>query len=224
MEMTDMTGVFRNSFSISIDKRKEDIQRLVFLKENIPLPKIFPGYRNSSLSNIYRCSLSHESVIKAAKTMGLENCLIYEEDAYPRIDVMRYANMYLKEVPSDFDILIIGWIRLFNLPGKKVGMFNKFVPNKSTCYGANSYIVSERNYDRIIQEFEARDFKCADNFFEFAENVYTTEIPLFIQYSTGTSMHNHIGYVLDGDHKNPPKGFRRIEDYLRNTNAERTIP
>ena len=74
--------------------------------------------------------------------------------------------------------------------------------------------MSNKNYDRIISRFEKNDYKCADNFFEFAEKVYVTESPFFIQFSKPNSMHRHNGYILDGDHKTPPKGFRRIDEYL----------
>ena len=128
MEKIDITEVLENSFSISIDNKKREIQKIVFQKENIPVPKFFPGYTNSSLKNVYRCSLSHESVLKVAKMMDLNCCLVFEEDAYPRSGAIDGLKRVLSEVPSDFDILIIGWIKLMNVPSRGSHLFRVFNP------------------------------------------------------------------------------------------------
>lgn len=146
--------------------------------------------------------------------MGFPNCFVFEDDAYPKTNVLPELITYLKNVPEDFDILIFGWSKLFNIPNERIGSFRRFIPRKSTCYGAHSYVVSEKNYDRIIRDFENNDHKHADNFFEFAESVYVTELPMFIQYSFIRSMNNHVGYILNGDHSSPPPGFSKIEEYI----------
>lgn len=51
--------------------------------------------------------------------------------------------------------------------------------------------------------------------FRDIQNTYIINIPLFIQYSSKTSMNSHIGYIFKGDHATPPDGFLRIEDILK---------
>ena len=81
----DIRNVLQTGFSISIDGPNLDMQRMTFERENIPIPKTFPGFRNSSLSGPYKCSLSHISLIKMAITLNLPNMVVYEDDAYPRL-------------------------------------------------------------------------------------------------------------------------------------------
>lgn len=212
--------VFKNSFVISIDKNKYNRFLKIFKTQfgTLLLPKLFVGSQNKKLTGPQNCTLSHLNIVKNAKCMNLPYVMIFEDDAYPCIDVYNKFSMYLKYLPLNIKLLILGWSNHSQLKEFKQQkqQFNKHINNITTIIsGSHAYILFKEGYDDYINFFTKNPNATADcHVFYKIQPSYILNKPLFIQYSNNKSMNNHVGYIYYGDHKTPPIGFKKIENML----------
>ena len=203
--------LLKNSFVISYDDVKIRMLKKIFDHHGMLFPRVFQAMHNKDLDGPYNCSISHVQVIRAAKAFDLPFVVIFEDDVYPCIDVMMKVKKYLSIIPKDANIVILGWSNT-----EKGQEFIHSI-NRVTHLigGSHSYIVFKSGYDEYLNAYQ-KNPKChADMIFRDIQNTYIINIPLFIQYSSKTSMNSHIGYIFKGDHAAPPDGFLRIEDILK---------
>lgn len=206
-------NIAMNSFSISIDIKKYELQKKIFSKNNLIIPQLSIGCTNEKLKPYQRCTQSHVSIINYAKTHNLPYVLVFEDDAYPCINCRLVFEEYLNHIPNDATMIILGW------PNHKhnTQTFNKYFNRVTTCTicGSHAYILFKNAYDKYLDYFTTHSTGKADNDIYQILNAYILDKPLFIQYSEQYSMNNHIGYIYYGNHKNPPTNFMTIDEMLK---------
>lgn len=62
--------------------------------------------------NYVACSISHLSIYNDALSRGFNRILILEDDVKPHKDIEKLFNNWLEQIPSDYDLLYLGWIPL----------------------------------------------------------------------------------------------------------------
>ena len=125
-----------NTFVISLKKRQDRRERC--LKE-IPVPfQFFDAVENEN--GTIGCALSHLSVIKKAKELGLEYVFIMEDDA------LFLRDFEVPELPHDWEMLFFG------------GAVNKIYDEyyyhwkRVSNWYAHAYVVKKEYYDEILSE------------------------------------------------------------------------
>jgi GR25 family glycosyltransferase involved in LPS biosynthesis len=119
-------------------------------------------------ANIY----SQIAIIEESKKLGLENVLIFEDDArfyfedksYNPFDIISSAIDSLKNIP-DWDIFFLG-----TNSGTRETIFEQYGSNlvkTPECIAAHAYIVNNRAYDRFIEK---------------AKNEYAIDIFMSVQF------------------------------------------
>lgn len=205
---------FQNSFVISIDQQRLNNFYKIFKTnfDTISLPKVHKGSQNKNLTTIQNCARSHIDIVKKAKCLNLPYVMIFEDDAYPCIDVYNKMQKYLNFIPNNARLILLGWS---NHSKRKEQKFDYFInPITTLISGAHAYIIFKSAYDAYINFFSNRPTATADcAIFSSLGHSYVLDKPLFIQYSKNKSMNKHIGYIFYGDHDTPPEGFETIDKY-----------
>ena len=60
-------------------------------------------------NNSFYNNPEYDSLIKKAKSNNLPYILVFEDDAYPCIDCQNKFEQYLKCIPKDASMVILGW-------------------------------------------------------------------------------------------------------------------
>ena len=210
----DYEQIMKNSFAISIDKSKYDLLTKIFNASNFKfIPKMFNGCVNKKIKPFQRCTQSHVDLITQAKQKDLPFVLVFEDDAYPCIECVTKFKNYIKNIPSDAKMIILGWSNSQKNSQRFDQKFNKVTTH--TLCGSHAYILFNNGYDDYLNYFKNHKEGKADNHIYQVMKAYVIDKPLFIQYSKTKSMINgHSGYIFYGDHKNPPNGFISISKML----------
>lgn len=212
--------LFKYSYVISINRSIQNRFISIFKQENLPIPKLFVGFQDDDLSGKKKCSLSHIALIKNAQANNYPFICIFEDDAYPCVNIKKNLLNELKYVNKDSDIFILGWCN--NIKTKTYN--NTFLLDSKLC-GSHAYIVFNKGYQKIINLYNKISEKHIDNIFysmvQMNNVVQCASMNLFIQYSLNTSMNNHIGYIYNGlDNKIPPSGFNEFDIYAFKKNID----
>lgn len=96
-------------------------------------------------------SISHTEVIKLARNNGYKNILILEDDIEFNPDVNNLFSEYIKQVPTDWDLLFFG--------GNHVGgssIINTNVQRLFRSYAIHAYGVNKQSYDVLIHYMETK--------------------------------------------------------------------
>ncbi len=102
------------------------------------------GYRGAFLSHLH--------VLKKAKTEGLRNVLIMEDDLELRKDFRQYEEIMLQElVDSSWDIVHFGYCWNRSYQDVSLPILQPFL---GTVIGAQFYGVNEKVFDELINFFE----------------------------------------------------------------------
>lgn len=205
-----------NSFVISIDFNKYQLFTKIFTSAGlVPIPKMSAGCIDQNLKPFQRCTRSHVDLIKKAKSNNWPYILVFEDDAYPCIDCSNKFEQYLKCIPKDASMVILGWSACQKRLQRFDQIFNKVTT--WTISGSHAYILFKSGYDQYLKFFaNNKEGRADNNIYQAVKNSYILSQPLFIQYSQTKSMNNHIGYIFYGDHDNPPQGFQTINEVLKN--------
>ena len=215
MKLT-IDDIFKYSFVISIDQNRLNVLYKIFNANSLPLPIYFKGFVDKDLSGKKKCGLSHLAIVKMAKYSNLPYVAIFEDDAYPRKDIMQDLALELSDIPDNIGIILLGWNKLFSPSFQNA----KMTQLETKCYGSHSYIIFKSCYDAFITAYEQKTYNNhIDNIFEaiiqMNNCIMHTSKPYFIQYSGYKSLNKHIGYTLDGkDNYLPPSGFLPIDTYF----------
>lgn len=205
-----------NAYVISIDQQKYKSFQTIFTNAQLtPIPSLFFGFTSKQYTPQQNCLLSHIQIVKNAKKLRLPYVCIFEDDAFPAIDIIKKLNKYLYCIPADAGLVLLGWSMYNKFYGQKFTLpFNRISQNGIS--GTHAYIIFESEYDRYLNYFKDINGKLADGkIFMHVNNGYVLNYPLFIQYSSSESMNKHKGYILYGDHDVPPKDFPTIDYYLK---------
>lgn len=179
------------------------------------LPQHFNGCTDQKLTIAERIKQSHIEVVKLAKKNNLPYICIFEDDAYPQKDIVKQLENYLRAIPKNAMMVVLGWIS-----GYEPHQLRPFSNITSyTISGAHSYILFKEGYDRWLYLMKYakpphKQFNIypPDNFvFNDMRQAYIVNYPLFIQYNQNKSIHRHIGFVFNGYSTTPPLKFEKYE-------------
>lgn len=205
-----------NSFVISIDTERHKLFQKFFSMNGFEdFPKLHVGHQDKNLSSTKNCQLSHLEIIRMAKETNLPFVVIFEDDAYPCNGIKQQLEDILRRVPQDANVILLGYSSCSER--QKASMRSKSLCKiiDGTVSGAHAYILFEQAYDKYIKFFETNTSMPADNGIFFALNpTYVAREPLFIQYCKSKSMHNHFGYIFEGNWQNPPPRFPTVNKYI----------
>ena len=116
-------------------------------------------------------------------------------------------------VPQYSDICLLGHHKT-NV--KATNNWN-LVGRKDYAWGAHAYIIWAKAYDRVLKMYEERPIVSCDGIWGKTAKIWTNcwlrRNPWFIQYNEPTESSNfrHYGYVINGNHIEPPVGFDYID-------------
>ncbi len=219
-----------NSYVLSIDQKRQDLIKMIFNYYDIPIKGVYTGFRNNftqmfkndKYANIYsgalNCSLGHLAIIKMAKCLDLPFVVIFEDDAYPCIDIKTKLIKYLSQIPDDADIVSLGVSRI---KGQQQNVSVYFSKVDGEVNGSQSYIIFKKAYNRYIDYYNSHQNVASDvimNTFSCC-NFYRTNENLFIQYNHSKSNWGCIGYIYEQDSfqkrtENPPINFNSIDPFI----------
>lgn len=209
---------FDNSFVISIDEERLNRFYSLFLRhfKGVALPKHFYGYVNGDLKPTYKCMLSHASVVRMAKCMGLPFAVIFEDDAYPCDGIQYKLEQCLSNIPKS-KIALIGWNK-YKCVSKVDDVWNRL---EGWVWGSHAYVIFNDAYDSYISKYNKNPLSLADQYYEwYGRDVVLPRENLFIQYSPSASMNGYTGYICDNiRHRSAPKGFSNFEEIMMRRNC-----
>lgn len=188
-----LQDLLTNAFVISIDSLRYSIFCDTFnkYKLNCPMPELYTGFTVpngtfddagfSKTTNVLNCTLSHLALIKYAQFKNLPFICIFEDDAYPRKDIIEKLEYYMSDIPDDTDVLKLGSIKTHSVI-KQRGKFEY-----SITRGTHAYIVFNRYYQRYIDTISLGHIivdHTATNAYKINKdyNILNTKENLFIQY------------------------------------------
>jgi hypothetical protein len=171
--------IFKYSYCLTIDNDRYQYLCDVFKYFKLPIPKKHRGV-NRERTGAEGCLLGHLSLVMMARTLDLPYITIFEDDAYPCIDIINKLNFYLEDIPDDCGILCYGHSRT----GKNIitnGHY--YILNNAT--GSTAYTVFKSAYDDYILSLEKiriSDMALSVNNFKNSKiKPYWTHNCLFIQ-------------------------------------------
>jgi len=91
------------------------------------------------------CSFSHYQIIQRAKICGMDNVLIFEDDAVLHNDFYSLLSDLLINYPSDFNILYLGGSN-----AEKPLHVNNHVSKCSKTFTTHVYIINKSMYDIVL--------------------------------------------------------------------------
>lgn len=192
--------LLKNSYVISMNDDKLNLMKTVFEKHGLaPFPKKWPAasfmhvtsgcaiekHVNAANPNLLKaigCSAAHLSIVVAAKEMNLPYVCIFEDDAYPCLNINAKLQCYLDGIPADTKCMILGNYRFKYskvLDGK---YFSTTLSSPNGFWGAHAYIVFKSGYDEFIQISNEQNF-IADHRLVLISNSISPKENLFIQYN-----------------------------------------
>lgn len=149
----------KNAIYINLDTRQD--RRILFEKQIEELYQFYPTdfafYPVSRFSAIYHehgaigCTKSHLECLRIAKNNGWDHVLIFEDDAHlihPEV-MVHQVNSFLSRFRDNWDVMLLSGN---NFPPFKIEAPDCF--RVANCQVATCYLVCNRYYDTLIQNFE----------------------------------------------------------------------
>lgn len=149
---------FTHIFLINLDRRPD---RLKFITEQLnkvgieaerisavdgnllnPDPKIGNGWNHKGVAG---CALSHRKVIEIAKKRGYSNFLVIEDDTVFCENFIEKLDLYMAQVPHDWDMLYFGGNHLTPLKPQNIN-----VGRCTHTLTTNCYAMQHSMYDDIL--------------------------------------------------------------------------
>lgn len=194
----ELQDLLEKSFVITIHDDRFNIFCNNFLKCGLTtLPKKYTGftmpnkiYKDIGLnktSNTANCSFSHISIIKLAESLNWPFVCIFEDDAYPCVDIISKLQLLLTDIPNEVDMIKLGYLSIRNnllyLSSNK-----RFYLNAIT-WGSHAYIVFKKYYQAYYKLFNI--MPTADellmNSYKYSYNIFSSVNSLFSQYNECTT-------------------------------------
>lgn len=104
-----------------------------------------PGWDGSP--GAYGCLQSHLSVVREARRSGLPNILIFEDDVVFDSDFNTKFSSYIKQLPSDWDMLLFGGLHVYVRPQK----ISENISRITNSYSTFAYALKQTVYDAFIE-------------------------------------------------------------------------
>jgi hypothetical protein len=135
-----------HTYCISINNKRYEYLCKNFNSVGLKCPTLFRGVRWNRGSNT-GCVLSHMALLRMCKYLKLPYCIIYEDDAYPRPDVLDVWETVKVKVPNDCGLLKLG---SSSYRGNLIEIDDCFYQMKDgAAYGSHAYIIRYEMYDIV---------------------------------------------------------------------------
>jgi hypothetical protein len=152
--MFECVDINTHTYCISINNKRYEYLCKNFNSVGLKSPTLFRGIRWNRGSNT-GCVLSHIALIKMAQQLNLPYCIIFEDDAYPRPDVLNVWSKIKQQIPLDCGLLKLG---SSSYRGDIVHVNDSVLyMNDGSSYGSHAYIIMSCMYDIVV------DFMCQQN-------------------------------------------------------------
>lgn len=154
-----LTDYFDRTFCINLDSRSdrwEEAQK-EFVKHSFNVERV-PGIEGSKMNldfppeikeGAVGCALSQFFCIKYAKQLGLDTFLLLEDDIQFDENVNELFDQYIKEVPSDWDMLYLGGQHFH---GMNLQQVSEHVYKCEYTLAAHSVAFNGKVFDRFIDK------------------------------------------------------------------------
>jgi len=138
---------FGGVYVINLDRRPDRLDQITDELDRIGLPfKRFAAIDRKP--GILGCGLSHLAVLKEAKTLGLKNILIFEDDFTFSIGKEAFWEKMGDLSGTDFDVCMLG----YNIQHFRA--HTELLVKVIEAQTASAYIVNQSFYDRLITLYE----------------------------------------------------------------------
>jgi GR25 family glycosyltransferase involved in LPS biosynthesis len=158
--MTSVNNYFLEIYCINLDRRTDRWEecKIEFAKHNLNV-KRYPAFDGKNLPVIDGLTpgnvgaiYSHRAVIEHAKNNKFDNILILEDDVEFHQNLNQLFDLYIKELPEDWDILFFGanhsenniWMR------DPLIKISDHISKIIRSYANHCYVVKETAYDLLI--------------------------------------------------------------------------
>lgn len=142
----------KNAFCMSINPTRYEYLVNNFIFVGLRPPKLYKCVRWKNGSNM-GCLLGHMSIIMLARTLDLPWVTIYEDDAYPRPDVLWMFEKIKQYVPTDCGLLKIGSSSI-RRGHREINKFVFETKDDGVSFGSHAYIVKKECYDLFLNALE----------------------------------------------------------------------
>jgi len=140
--------IFGGVYVINLDRRKDRIQDFTQQMDIVGLP----FQRFSAIETkpgVLGCAMSHLSILKDARRLGLKNVLIFEDDfnfKNPDIFWSTITDFFAKNI--EFDVLMLAYAL------QKAHPYGEGLLKVLEAQTTSAYVVHQRFYDKLIQHNE----------------------------------------------------------------------
>lgn len=142
----------KNAYCMSINDRRYEYLCNNFIYVGLTPPKLFKGVRWNNGSNM-GCLLGHIAIVMMARQLKLPWVTIYEDDAFPRPDVLWMFSKIKSYVPSDCGLIKIGSSSL-RRGHKKINNFVFETDGEGVSFGSHAYIIRRECYDMFLENLQ----------------------------------------------------------------------
>ena len=185
-----------NAHYINLDHRED---RKILMEQNwkglVNLHR-FPAIKNDiGLHGVYE---SHYSVIKMLHDRNEPMSIIMEDDVIPCKDFNDRLNLFMKDLPTDWDIFMLGF---FSTERSKFDNVSGHIYRaKDRICGGQCYIVNPKCYEKILSKFDNKHYGMNLDVLlldvQKTENVYLS-IPTFTyQYNSYSDNSNSDSSIV----------------------------
>lgn len=154
-----LTDYFDRTFCINLDSRPDrwESAQEEFAKHSFNVERV-SGIEGSKMNldfppeikeGAVGCALSQFFCIKYAKQLGLDTFLLLEDDIQFDENINELFNQYIKEVPSDWDMLYLGGQHFH---GMNLQQVSEHVYKCEYTLAAHSVAFNHRVFDRFIDK------------------------------------------------------------------------
>lgn len=146
----------------------------------------------------YGCLRSHLAVVREARRLGLSSILIFEDDVVFDSDFNAKFSRYIRQLPSDWDMLLFGGLHVYVRPQR----ISENISRLTNSYSTFAYAVKQTIYDAFI-ELNSQSLEPVDKVNAILQRTFNCYcfMPHLAwveeNYSDTQSKHTHPWYVKE---------------------------
>ena len=180
-------NLFKYSFVVSVNDKRYRWYKKVFKFFGLPAAEKV-GKKVKGQKPEFNCGMNHIECVRLAKERNYPYCLIFEDDAYPRKDIIEKLNFYITEfnrqsaITCNTDVLYLGFYSLQSYGTIIAGLHN--FSKVTRHWSSHAYIVFKKFYDKFLSLQKFTNYVTnIDSIWRYPKIIcYRTSESLFDQY------------------------------------------